>query len=161
MMAMFKVGITKSVTSETRVTGHTSRWRHWTLCSGDTMADHARRNRPRIFTARRYASAVFVVVVCPPVCLTVCHKPHRAGFWHGHFRPAIPRYVVRKYGYLWKFGYFPLEIFSQTSDYRHDKSIALSTTLVVVVDGRVCWRHLYDNRRVVAVYCKSISCNPV
>jgi len=41
-------------------------------------------------------------------------------------------------------------------------SIALSTTLVVVVvDGRVCWRHLYDNRRVVAVYYKSINCNPL
>ena len=31
---------------------------------------------------------------------------------------------------------------------------------VVVVDGRVCWRHLhYDNRRVVAVYYKLINCN--
>jgi len=45
--------------------------------------------------------------------------------------------------------------------FRHGKSIALSTKLVVVVDGLVCWRHLYDNRRVVAVYYKSISCNPL
>ena len=46
--------------------------------------------------------------------------------------------------------------------FRHCKSNALSTTLVVVVlDGRVCWRHLYDDRRVVAVYYKSIYCNPL
>jgi len=43
----------------------------------------------------------------------------------------------------------------------HGKSIALSTKLVVVVDGRACWRHLYDNRRVVAVYYKSVNCNPL
>jgi len=41
--------------------------------------------------------------------------------------------------------------------FRRGKSIALSTKLVVVVDGRVCWRHLYDNRRVVAVYYKYVS----
>ena len=28
-----------------------------------------------VFTARRYASAVYAVVVCPSVCLSVCHKP--------------------------------------------------------------------------------------
>ena len=33
--------------------------------------------------------------------------------------------------------------------------------IVVVVDGRACWRHLYDNRRVVAVYYKSIIFNPL
>ena len=26
------------------------------------------------FTARRYASAVLAVIVCPSVCLSVCHK---------------------------------------------------------------------------------------
>jgi len=45
--------------------------------------------------------------------------------------------------------------------FRHGKSIALSTTLVVVVDGRACWRHLYDSRRVVAVYYQSENCNPL
>ena len=46
--------------------------------------------------------------------------------------------------------------------FRHGKSIALSTKLVVVVvDGRACWRHLYDIRGVVAVYYKSINCNPL
>jgi len=28
-----------------------------------------------VFTARRYASAVLAVVVCPSVCPSVCHKP--------------------------------------------------------------------------------------
>ena len=44
--------------------------------------------------------------------------------------------------------------------FRHGKSVALSSKLDVVVDGRVCWRHLYDSRRVVAVYYKSVNCNP-
>jgi len=40
--------------------------------------------------------------------------------------------------------------------------MALSTKLVVVtVDGRACWRHLYDNRRVVAVYYKSVNSIPL
>ena len=38
------------------------------------------------------------------------------------------------------------------------KSIVLSTKLV---DSPACWRHLYDNRRVVAVYCTSVNCNPL
>ena len=29
------------------------------------------------------------------------------------------------------------------------------------VDGRACWRHLYDNQCVVAVYYKSVSFNPL
>ena len=50
--------------------------------------------------------------------------------------------------------------YSGLTKFRHGKSIALSTTLVVVVvDGRACRRHLYDNRRVVAVYYKSVNCN--
>jgi len=28
-----------------------------------------------VFTARRYASVMYAVVVCPSVCLPVCHKP--------------------------------------------------------------------------------------
>ena len=31
----------------------------------------------------------------------------------------------------------------------------------VVVDGRARWRHLYDTRRVLAVYCSSVNCNPL
>jgi len=61
----------------------------------------------------------------------------------------------------------PSGTLSQTLDlkkFRHGKSIALPTTLVVVVvvvDGRARWRHLYDSRRVVAVYYKSVNCNPL
>ena len=64
---------------------------------------------------------------------------------------------------LTKFRVLPSGTFSQTPDL-YGKSFAfnaLSTKLVVVVDGRACWRHLYDNRQVVAVYCKSINCNPL
>ena len=32
---------------------------------------------------------------------------------------------------------------------------------IVIVYGRACWRHLYDNWRVVVVYCKSVNCNPL
>jgi len=57
----------------------------------------------------------------------------------------------------------PSGILLQTPDFkkfRPDMSIALSTKLVVVVvDCRACWRHLYDSRRVVAVYYKSVNCN--
>jgi len=45
--------------------------------------------------------------------------------------------------------------------FRHGKLISLSTKLVVVVDGRACRPHLYDSRRVVAVYYKLINCNPL
>ena len=46
--------------------------------------------------------------------------------------------------------------------FRHGKSIALSTTfVVVVVDGRACRRHPYDSWRVVAVFRKSVNCNPL
>jgi len=44
--------------------------------------------------------------------------------------------------------------------FRRGKSIALSTNKLVV-DGRACWRHLYDNQRVVAVYYKSVNCSPL
>ena len=37
----------------------------------------------------------------------------------------------------------------------------INNTLVVVDDGRVCCRHLYDNRRVVAVFYKTVNCNSV
>jgi len=58
-------------------------------------------------------------------------------------------------GYPPKLRYFPSE-FSPNSGlrkFRHDTSIALSTELV---DAEACWRHLYDNRRIVAT-----SCNPL
>jgi len=52
----------------------------------------------RTFTARRYASAVFAVVVCQSVRPSIRHKSvlygndwtNRAGFWQGGFLPHIP-----------------------------------------------------------------------
>ena len=103
-----------------------------------------------VFTARRYASAVFAVVMCPSVPpLSLRRKPvfyrndwtNRGGFWHGGFLPPIPHCSIRKCGYLQKLEYFPLDLCPKLrtfGQFRHGKSIALSTTLVVVVDGRAC-----------------------
>ena len=72
-----------------------------------------------VFTARRYASAVFAVVMCPSVPpLSVRRKPvfyrndwtNRGGFWHGGFLPPIPHCSIRKCGYLQKLEYFPLDL---------------------------------------------------
>jgi len=101
-----------------------------------------------LFTARRYASAAYAVVACP----SDRHKPvfyrndwtNQASFRHGSFIPPIPDCGVRKFGYRQKLRYFPLELSPKlrTWKFRRGKSIALSTTLVVVVvDGRACWRH--------------------
>jgi len=67
-------------------------------------------------TARRYGSALYAVVACPPVRPSVRHKPvlyrndwtKRVGFWHEGFLPPTPHRVIRKFGYLQKLGYFPL-----------------------------------------------------
>jgi len=83
------------------------------------------------------------VVVCPSQAGIVAYRndwTNRTGLRHGGFLPPIPHCVIRKFGYLQKSWYFPLSgTLSQTPDlFRHGKSIALSTTLVVVVvDGRV------------------------
>jgi len=81
-----------------------------------------------VFTARRYASAVFAVVMCPSIPpLSVRRKPvfyrndwtNRGGFWHGGFLPPIPHCSIRKCGYLQKLEYFPLDgSLSQTPDFR-------------------------------------------
>ena len=96
------------------------------------------------FTARRYASAVLglVVVVCL-VGQSVCHKPVS-------YRKDSTQ-CCKKIRVTPKIRVFPCGTLSQTPDlenFRHGKSIALSSMLVVVVvvDGRACWRHLYDNQ---------------
>jgi len=80
------------------------------------------------FTARRYASAVYAVVVSLSVWLSVRssvrHKPvlyrndwtNRAGFWYGGFLPPIPHCALKTFGYLQKLGYFPSGTLSQTPD---------------------------------------------
>jgi len=102
-----------------------------------------------IFTARRYASAVYTVVVCLSVCPSVCHKPilyrndktYRVSFWHGSFLWHIVNCVVTKFGYLQNKGTF-LWSFAPSSGlrkFRHGKSMVSSTKLV---DGRACGLHL-------------------
>ena len=85
--------------------------------------------------------------VCLSVCLSDYHEPvlyrndwtNRAGFGHGGFLPPVPHCGIRKLGYLQKFGYFSLELCPKlrTSKIRHDKSIALSTKLVIGVRGKI------------------------
>jgi len=98
----------------------------------------------KCFTARRYTSAVYAVV-CPSVCLSVCHKPvlyrndctNSAGF------PPIPHSVVRNFGYLQKLGYFPLglcpklrtwENFATASRSRCQQHSSSSSSTVEFVD---------------------------
>ena len=103
--------------------------------------------------------------VRPSVCLSVtsryCSQTTRRnqlGFAvEASFHLSHTTRISKNYGTsLW--GFVPD---SGLRKFRHGKSIALSTTLVVVVDGRACWRHLCDNRRVEAFYYKSINCNPL
>jgi len=73
-----------------------------------------------------YDSAVFAVIVCLwvrlSVCLSVCHKlvldrndwMNPADLRMGFFLP-IPHCVIRKFGYLQKLRYFPVGLF-QTPD---------------------------------------------
>ena len=115
----------------------------------------------RVSIACRYASRR----ICCRVSLSpfVCHKPmlyrndwtNRAGFWHGGFLPSTLHCVVRK-SLSPKIKNLSLWNFATN----RGKSIALSTKLVVVVDCRVCWWHVYDNR-VVAVYYKSVNSNVI
>jgi len=104
------------------------------------------------------------------VCPSVRHKPvlyrndwtNRAGFLAWRLPSVSATLSVKVIWVSAKISALPSWTFSQTSDFkkcRHGKSIALSTKLVVV-DGRACWRHLYDSRRVVAVCYKSVNCNP-
>jgi len=111
---------------------------------------------------------------------------NRADFWHGGFFLPTPDCLIRKIGYgistnlaTSLLNFVPN---SGLSKFRNRKSIALSTKLVVVVvdggpcdsfyclchskyvyddddddDDGACWRHLYNSRRVVAVYCESVN----
>ena len=99
-------------------------------------------NNQFIFTARRYASAVFAVIVC----LSVRHKPvlyrsvwtNRAGIWYGGFLLPIPHCVIRKFGYIQKLGYFPLEVCPdasrQVDRVVNNSSSSSSSSIVELVD---------------------------
>ena len=113
--------------------------------------------------------AVKRVCVCA-VLLSVCYKlalyrndwMNRTGIWREGFLPPIPHCVVRKFGYLQNW-VLPSGTLSQTPDVENFAASSRSRCQqpVVVDGGRVCWRHLYDSRRVMAVDYKSISWNPL
>ena len=106
-------------------------------------------------------------------CVRLSVRPSQAGIvskrldessWFSEWRlPSI--YSTLCYKEIWvspKIKVFPLGVCRKLRTqrkFRHGKSIVLSTKLVVVVDGRVRWRHLYDDRRVAAIYYKSVNCN--
>jgi len=114
-----------------------------------------------IFIARRYARAIYAVVMCPSFCLSVRHKP--VSYRNDWTSRAPSPYSILCYKKSWispKIRVLPSGTMSKTNFVTARRSVVLSTKLVmVVVDGRVCWRHLYDNRWVVAVYYKSPNCN--
>jgi len=111
--------------------------------------------------------------VRPSVCLSVCpfvrqtvvvskRLDKSSWFLARRLPSAIPTLRYKEIGVSPKIKVLPSGTLVPNSGrrkFRHGKSIALSTKLVV--DGRACWRHLYDNRRVVAVYYKSVNCNPL
>jgi len=99
-----------------------------------------------IITARQYVSAVFAVTVLS-VCSSVRQSQSRRPVLYRTTERielvfgVIPHCVVRKFEYVQKLGYFPLDLRPKLrtfGKYRHGKSVALSTTLVVVVDGGAC-----------------------
>ena len=107
------------------------------------------------FTGRRYASAVFAVVLCPSlrpsVCLSFIRRTvskrldatSRAGFWRGSFFHLSYTVCYKKILVSPEIRVLPSVTLYQTLDlerkFHRGKSIALSTNLVVDVDGRVCW----------------------
>ena len=131
----------------------------------------------RVFTARRYASAVLLCYgLCSFVCLSVrqsvlCRNDwtNRAGFgmkacFHISHDVLQGNLSHEEIWIFHKIRVGPTSTWnfvpnSGLRKFRHGKSIALSTKLVVVVDSRACWRHLYDRQRGVAVYHKSVNSN--
>jgi len=118
------------------------------------------------FSARRYASAVYAVVVCP----YVHHKPvlyrkdwtNRASFPHACFLSPIPHCVIRKFGYLQKIRYFSLALcpklryFVTSSRARCQQNSSSSSTVELVDDT-----HTTIDESRLAVYWKSVDCNPL
>ena len=120
--------------------------------------------------------ARYLMSSCVRLCvrLSVCRKPvwyrndstKRAGFWHGGFLPPIPHAQCLRYKETCVSPTitFSLELCPKL---RTEKISPRQVDRVVdrtsrrCVDGRARWRHLYDNGRVVAVYWRSIHCNPL
>ena len=121
-----------------------------------------------IFLTARYVSAVYAVVACPSVRLSqagVVSKLLDESSWLLALR-LLSIHLTLCYKEMWvspKIRVLPSGTLSRTQDFKNFAAASRSRCqqLVVVDDGRVCRRQQYDNRRVVAVYYKSINCNPL
>ena len=97
-----------------------------------------------LFSPRDTMLARYLLSSC--VRLSVRHKPvlyrsvwtNRAGIWYGGFLLPIPHCVIRKFGYIQKLGYFPLEVCSdasrQVDRVVNNSSSSSSSSMVELVD---------------------------
>jgi len=95
---------------------------------------------------RHYASAMYAVVVCPSVCLSVCHKLVMCGKWWDESSGILARRLL----HLSYTVFLKILVPPSTSSwnfvtntghrkFHHGKSIVLSTKLT---DGQTCQPHL-------------------
>jgi len=100
----------------------------------------------------------YAVVVCPSVCLSVCHKlllcqnHGSSSFLTRRLPSTCPTLCNKEICVSSKIRVLPSGTVSNSGlrKFCHSKSIALSAKLVViVVDSQVCWQHLYDSRLVL------------
>ena len=114
--------------------------------------------------------------VCLSVCLSVCMSVRlsQAGIVSKRLdesswflaRRLPSTYPTLCYKEIWvhpKIRLLPCGTLYQTPDVENlaTASRTRCQQLAVVVDGQASCRHRYDNRRIVAVYCKSMNCNPL
>ena len=125
---------------------------------------------PRWRTAYTIARYMLSLCVRLSVGPSVCHKPvlyrnESTWFLAKRLLSTYPILCYKEIRVYQNLRYFPLGLFIPNSGlwkFRHGKSIAFLTTLVVVVvDGRACWRHLYDDRRVVMFTTSRRTVTPV
>ena len=129
-----------------------------------------------ISTARRYASAVYAVVVCLSDCLSVLSHDVKllyrndhtdrptADFWHGSFFWHIVHCILRKFVYFQKLRVLPSGSLLQTLDLENFATASrwcgrLNSSTVELVD------HTYEGRAPrdwIHTVCYSlIDCNPL
>ena len=129
------------------------------------LQDRPARRRTALSTARRYASAVHAVVMCPSVCPSVGQKPElypkrlEESSCHGGFLPPVPRCVIKKIWVSPKIRVLPSGTLSQTLDLENFDPAIRSRCQRNSLTVKPFDDTLYDSRRVVAVYYTSVSCN--
>ena len=107
-----------------------------------------------VFTARRYTSAIYAVVMCPSVCPPVWSL-YFFGFWRGGFLRPIPQCVLRQFGTS-KIRVLPSETFSQTLDLENFATASRSRC-----QQNSSTFEISNGRRVACIYCTSANCNPI